>query len=155
MKQAEQENDYADGEAYDTEHLSQAVQLLLKRGGLIRRIVEHAGDISHLGLHAGFRDDTASAAIGDNRSHVAAVDAVAQAGVFCKNSGSVLFHGNGFSRESGFVNFQVDGFNQPQVGGNIIACFQDGNISGHHVGGRNLYDLSAAQNLCVRARHFL
>ena len=155
MEQSEDENDDADGETYDTQHLAQAVQLFLERGGFVGRIVEHAGDISHLGLHAGFRDDAASASVGDDRAHVAAVDAVAQACVFGKDSGCVLFYGNGFSRERGLVDFQVDGFNQPQVGGNIVACFQNGDISRNYIGGRHLHDLSAAENLRVRACHFL
>ena len=34
------------------EQLADAVELLLQRRGLVRRVLQHPGDAAHLGLHA-------------------------------------------------------------------------------------------------------
>ena len=58
------------------EHLADAIELLLQRRRFGRRVVEHAGDASHLGLHAGRDDHRPSATVGHRRAaedHVVAV----------------------------------------------------------------------------------
>ena len=79
----EDRRDHHDGDDDDddAEQLADAVELLLQRRGLLRRLLQQAGDAPHLGLHAGGRDHRPAAAVGRRRAAEDHVVAVAEAGL--------------------------------------------------------------------------
>ena len=50
------------------EQLADPVEFLLQRRGFVRRLLQHAGDAPHLGLHPGRRDHRATAPVGRRRA---------------------------------------------------------------------------------------
>ncbi len=84
-------------------------------------------------MHAGGNYDAASPAIGNNGTHKAAVDLIAETNIAFQLCAGILVHRNGFPRQSRLLHFQVHGRSQPDIGRNIITGFQQDNITGHQI----------------------
>ena len=65
----------------------------------------------------------------------------------------LLFHRQRFSCKRGFLNLQVDGFNQTRISGNFIAGAQQDDIADHDVTRWNDDFLTITQGRCRRRRH--
>ncbi|OQA17491.1 MAG: hypothetical protein BWY63_02382 [Chloroflexi bacterium ADurb.Bin360] len=96
-----------------------------------------------------------STSIVDQGSHKGGVLPVTQRGGGVKREGCVFLHGHRFAGQCGFLDAQVDGFDEAHIRRNEIAGFQVNDIAGHQLAGGYRYTLPIAQYLAFRRRHLL
>ena len=146
--------DHHDGDDDDDqpEQLADTVEFLLQRRGLVRRLLQHAGDAPHLGLHPGRRDDRAPAPIGRRRAAEDHVVTVAEPRLF-RDRSDILRHRQAFARERRFCRLQRGGLDQPRVGRNGVAFFDENDVAGHELGRRDALSGAVSDDIGVRRRH--
>jgi len=57
----------------------------------------------------------------------------------------MFFHRHRLARQRGFLNLQIDGFNQARIRRNPVAGIEENHISGHQIPRRNLHLRAIAQ----------
>ena len=117
--------------------LAKVAELALQRGLLFFGGGQDAGDLAHLGVHAGAGHNHAAAAVHNGRAHIGHVLAVAQRHILAvraKVEGfDELVDRDAFTGQGGFLDLERGAFQDAAVGGNGIAGFQQ-----HHIAGDNL-----------------
>ena len=116
--------------------LPHAVELLLKRCRAALNVRQHAGDATHFGSHSRGGHDRAAAAVADGGPAVDHVGAVAQCD-FARYRFDVLRHRQTLTGERRFGDAQCYRFDQTGIGGDRVAFFDDEDVAGHDVCGRN------------------
>ncbi len=145
-----------DGGAHDQggrpQDLAELIELALERRRLLGEGLNHRGDQADLGQHTGADDDAAAAAVGDQRPHEGGVALIADGNVFRQHGAGVLLGGVRFAGEGGFLDAQVDGFHQAQIGRDVIAGLEQDDIAGHQLARRNPGAVAVAHDLRLRSR---
>ncbi len=108
--EAQNEDNRADSQGEQAEHLAQFREFALQGGGFVFALLEHLRNPADLRPHARVRDHARAPAVGDDGAHEARVFSVAQGGVLFQNRVDRLLHRQGLSGERGFLHLQVHGF---------------------------------------------
>ena len=133
-----QEHDHPhDGKRRVRQLAADAVQVLLQRrpAGLDR--LQQLGDLAELGLHARGHDHGAAAAVSHRRPGKSHVSAVAHGGLTDRQRSGLLLDRQRLARQHGFVDLEIDRFDQPHVRGHSVSGTQQNHIAGHQVTGRD------------------
>lgn len=139
MIDAEDEDDGADGQADAAEDAAEAGKVFLQRGLFFFVVFEEAGDRADLGVHASGDDDAATAAVSDGGTHEGHAAPLGEGG-FGRQGGRVLVDRHRFAGERGFFDFEVDGFDEPEVGRHEVAGFEEDDVAGNELAGGYRYD---------------
>ena len=135
--------------------LPEMLQLLLERRVLVLVGLDHLGDEADLRAHARARHESLAASVRDQRAHERGVPAVAQRMLLVQDQRRVLLHGHRFAGQRGFFDLEVDGRDQAQIGGHIVARFQQDDVARNELPGRNRDLMAVADDLGVGRRHLL
>ena len=134
------------------EQLADPVELLLQRRGLVRRLLQHAGDAPHLGLHPRRRDHRAPAPVSRRRAAEDHVVTVAEPRL-SSDRGDILRHRQALACQRRLRRLQRGGLDQPRVGGNGVAFFDEDDVAGYEFCRRNALSAAVANDIGVRRRH--
>ncbi len=149
------EDDAAGGKRHDAQIFTQLCQLLLQGSLDFYLAVQKIGDLTHFGIHTGGGDYSQRRAVGDGTAGIHHVVPVTQRCVFLDLGGGILFGGNGFTGEGGFLGFQSGAMNEARVSRDEIACFQLDYIAGDQISGVDDRFLSVPDDPSVGADMFL
>ena len=153
--QIKNEDEHADGQHQLAHGLAQLAELALQRRLLLLRLRQHAGDLAHLGVHAGGGDDGLAAAIDHGAAHVAHVPPVAQGDVVAGQQLHRLGDGDALAGQRGLLDFHGGALQQPPVGGHGVAGLQQHHVAGHQLAVFNNGLVAAAQHLALGGGHGL
>ncbi len=84
-------------------------------------LLDQVGDAAEFGLHPRGDHEREAASLRNDGAHVAHVATVAERQVIARESGGLLLHGFGFARQRGFLNAEIDRFEQAHVRGQDVA----------------------------------
>ena len=139
----------------DAQGLAQFIQPALERSFFRFDALQHGGDQTQLGVHAGAGDHAAPAPVGDRGAHEGSILPVAQRGVAVQLDGGVLLHRQRFTGERGLFDPHVDGFQQAHIRRDKVARFEVDDVARHQFARRDADPLPIAQDLRFRGGHFL
>ena len=149
----------ADDNHHDGEDAAELGKLHLQRRELFLGLGQGAGDLAHLGIHAGTDHDGAAAAVHHGRAHVAHVLAVAERHVIGARGKldhvGVLLDGHGLAGECGLFDLHRGALEHTAVGRDGVARLEHDHIAGHELGARQVHELAVAQHLGLRRAHLL
>ncbi len=100
------------------------------------RLFQHPGDTPHLGLHAGRDDHRVSAPVCRRRAAEDHVVAVAEFGFF-RDRQRVLRYRQAFAGERRLRCLQCGRLDQPRIGGNGVAFFDEDDVAGYELSRRD------------------
>jgi hypothetical protein len=69
--------------------------------------------------------------------------------------GGLFLHRNGFAGERGFVDLEVDAFNQAQIGGDVVARFDQHHVARHQFAAGHAHTVPVADRLGFGCGHLL
>ena len=121
---ADRHDDDADGEPYDGEDLAHRVEFLFDGGLEVVLLFEHIGDLPHLRCGASCGDHARRVAVHHDGGGISHVDPVAEGSVGGEHRVRVLFRGDGFACERGFLHAQIVVRKQPDVRGDDGAVLE-------------------------------
>jgi hypothetical protein len=124
------------------QHHPQLVQPALEGGTLRADLLDQPGDAAQLGVHAGGDHQPAPAPGGDDRPQVGHVAPVAERQVMAFERVRELPHRFGFARQRGFLDLQVDRFQQAQVRRDQDPRLELDDIAGDELAGGKLAQFS-------------
>ena len=149
----------ADDDHHDGEDAAELSELDLQRRELFLGLGQGAGDLAHLGVHAGTDHDSAAAAVHHGGTHVAHVLAVAERHVVGArgelNHVGVLLCGHGLAGQGGFLDLHRGALEHAAVCRDGVARLEHDHVAGHELGTRQVHELAVAQNLGLRRAHLL
>ena len=149
----------ADNDHHDGEDAAELSELHLQRRELFLGLGQGAGDLAHLGVHAGTDHDGAAAAVHHSGTHVAHVLAVAERHVVGArgelNHVGVLLCGHGLAGQGGFLDLHRGALEHAAVCRDGVARLEHDHVAGHELGTRQVHELAVAQNLGLRRAHLL
>ena len=149
----------ADDNHHDGEDAAELGKLHLQRRELILGLGQGAGDLTHLGVHAGADHDGAAATVHHGGAHVAHVLAVAERHVIGARGKldhvGVLLYGHGLAGECGLFDLHRGALEHAAVGRDGVARLEHDHIAGHELGARQVHELAVAQHLGLRGTHLL
>jgi hypothetical protein len=122
------------------------------RRGLFRSFFQHAGDAAHLSLHPGRHDHGFAVAVGCRRAAENHVVAIAESNLF-GDRGDRLGYRQALAGKRRLRGLERGRLDQPCVGGNRVTFFDEDDVAGHDLGGRNALPLTASNNIGMRCRH--
>ena len=158
-KKIEGEEEDTDSEHHFGEKPAEIIQLFLQGGLLLFCGGDHAGDLAHFGGHPGCGDDGFAAPVDDGGAHIAHIFPVAERDIRLLLRGSERFQHlidrHGFAGKGGFLDFQGGAFQDPPVGRDGVAGFQQNDIAGDKVDRRQNDRFPIAQDLTGGGRHAL
>ena len=152
-------DDDADDDNHDGEDAAELGKLHLQRRELFLGLGQGAGDLTHLGVHAGADHDGAAAAVYHGGTHVAHVLAVAERHVI--GAGGELDHvgmlldRHGLAGECSLLDLHRSALEHAAVGRDGVARLEHDHIAGHELGARQVHELAVAQHLGLRRAHLL
>ena len=140
---------HGDDDHDESQHLADAVELLLQRRRLFGHVLQHPGDAPHFGLHPGRHNHRTPPTVGRRRAAEHHVVAVAESHA-APRSASVSFETGRLSPVSAAsaVCSAVDWIN-PRVGGNGVAFLDEDDVAGYDFGRA---ECCAARRRASRAR---
>ena len=128
------------------EKLAQLGKFLLKgRLGFVFA-VEQVGDLAHFGVHTGRGNDGKCGTVGDGAAGEDHVGTVTDGSVFRYDHIRILFGGNGFAGQSGFLALEADAADEPRIGRDKVARLQPDNIAGNQLRGFDDFFLTVADD---------
>ena len=149
----------ADDDNHDGEDAAELGKLHLQRRELFLGLGQGAGDLTHLGIHAGADHDGAAAAVHHGGAHVAHVLAVAERHVVGAggelNHVGMLLDRHGLASECSLFDLHRGALEHAAVGRDGVARLEHDHIAGHELGARQVHELAVAQNLGLRRAHLL
>ena len=149
----------ADDDNHDGEDAAELGKLHLQRRELFLGLGQGAGDLTHLGVHAGADHDGAAAAVYHGGTHVAHVLAVAERHVVGAggelNHVGMLLDGHGLAGKGGLLDLHRGALEHAAVGRDGVARLEHDHIAGHELGARQVHELAVAQHLGLRRAHLL
>ena len=137
----------------DPEQFADAVEFLSQRRGLGRRLLQHAGDAPHLGLHARRRDHRPPAPVGRRRAAEDHVVRGRRVRPLPSNRGGVFRHRQALARERRLRRLQRGGLDHARIGGNGVAFFDEDDVAGHDLRRRDALPRAVSDDIGVRRRH--
>ena len=152
-------DDDADDDNHDGEDAAELGKLHLQRRELFLGLGQGAGNLAHLGIHAGTDHDGTAATVHHGGAHVAHVLAVAERHVI--GAGGELDHvgmlldRHGLASECSLFDLHRGALEHAAVGRDGVACLEHDHIAGHELGARQVHELAVAQNLGLRGAHLL
>ena len=152
-------DDDADDDNHDGEDAAELGKLHLQRRELFLSLGQGAGDLTHLGVHAGADHDGAAAAVYHGGTHVAHVLAVAERHVVGAggelNDVGMLLDGHGLAGKGGLLDLHRGALEHAAVGRDGVARLEHDHVTGHELGARQVHELAVAQHLGLRRAHLL
>ena len=152
-------DDDADDDNHDGEDAAELGKLHLQRRELFLGLGQGAGDLTHLGVHAGADHDGAAAAVYHGGTHVAHVLAVAERHVVGAsgelNHVGMLLDGHGLAGECSLFDLHRGALEHAAVGRDGVARLEHDHVTGHELGARQVHELAVAQHLGLRRAHLL
>ena len=149
----------ADDNHHDGEDAAELGKLHLQRRELFLGLGQGAGDLTHLGVHAGADHDGAAAAVYHGGTHVAHVLAVAERHVIGARGKldhvGVLLYGHRLAGECGLFDLHRGALEHTAVGRDGVARLEHDNVAGHELSARQVHELAVAQHLGLRRAHLL
>ena len=149
----------ADDDNHNGKDAAELGELHLQRRELFLGLGQGAGDLAHLGVHAGADHDGATAAVHHGGAHVAHVLAVAERHVVGArgklNHVGVLLDRHGLAGECGLFDLHRGALEDAAVGRDRVARLEHDHVTGHELGARQMHELAVAQHLGLRRAHFL
>ena len=149
----------ADDNHHDGEDAAELGKLHLQRRELFLGLGQGAGDLTHLGVHAGADHDGAAAAVYHGGAHVAHVLAVAERHVIGArgklNHVGVLLDRHRLAGECGLFDLHRGALEHTAVGRDGVARLEHDNVAGHELSARQVHELAVAQHLGLRRAHLL
>ena len=146
--------DHDDGDRHhdEAEDLAGAIQLALQRRPLLFGLLQESGNATHLGAHPGRGHDRRAMSVGRRGAAVDHVVAVAQRNLLgdgCR----VLGDGQALARQRGFRRLEARRLDEPRVGGDRVAFFDQDDVPRDDLGRRDASPLAAADHRSVGGRH--
>ena len=141
-----------DGDDRDREDLAHPVELLLQGGSLLGPLLQEAGDVPHLGLHARRGDDRKPVPVGRRRAAEDHVVTIAEARVR-RDRRDVLRHRQALAGQRRLRRLQRRHLDQAAVGGNCVALLDHQDVARHEIRRRHALPLAAANHLRLRRGH--
>lgn len=141
-------DDDADDDHHDGEDAAELGELHLQRRELFLGLGQGAGDLAHLGVHAGADHDGATTAVHDGGAHIAHVLTVAERHVV--GAGGELDHvgmlldGHGLAGERGLFDLHRGALEHAAVGRDGVARLEHDHVAGHELGARQVHELAVA-----------
>ena len=152
-------DDDADNDHHDGEDAAELGKLNLQRRELFLGLGQGAGNLAHLGIHAGADHDSAAAAIHHGGAHVAHVLAVAERHVIgaCGklNHVGMLLYWHGLAGKGGLLDLHRGALEHAAVGRDGVARLEHDHVARHELGARQMHELAVAQNLGLCRAHLL
>ena len=149
----------ADDDHHDGKDAAELGELHLQRRELFLGLGQGAGNLAHLGIHAGADYDGAATAVHNGGTHVAHVLAVAERHVIGARGKldhvGVLLYGHGLASECGLFDLHRGALEDAAVGRNGVARLEHDHVTGHELGARQMHELAVAQYLGLRRAHLL
>ena len=149
----------ADDDNHNGKDAAELGKLHLQRRELFLGLGQSAGDLAHLGVHAGADHDGATATVHHGRAHVAHVLAVAERHVVSArgklNHVGVLLDRHGLAGQCGLFDLHRGALEHAAVGRDGVARLEHDHVAGHELGARQVHELAVAQHLGLRRAHFL
>ena len=133
-------NDHDD----DAEDLAGAIELPLQRRGFVARLFQQAGDAAHLGPHPGRRHDGLAVPIGRRRAAEDHVVSIAERDVVGNRRG-VLGDRQALAGQRGLGGLERGRFDQPPVGWNRVAFFDQDDVAGDDLRGGDAPSLAVRE----------
>ena len=157
--QVKEENEHTDAQDQLGKGLAQVIQLFLQGSLFLHRSRQGAGDLAHLGVHAGAGDQGFAPAVDHGGTHIAHIFPVAQRHILPVRAEAQglddLIDGDGLAGEGGFLDLQAGTFNETAVCRDTVAGFQNHDVAGNQLVGVH-DDLSAVpQDFTGGRRHGL
>ena len=141
-------DDDADDDNHDGGDAAELGELHLQRRELFLGLGQGAGDLAHLGVHAGADHDGATTAVHDGGAHIAHVLTVAERHVV--GAGDELDHvgmlldGHGLAGERGLFDLHRGALEHAAVGRDGVARLEHDHVAGHELGARQVHELAVA-----------
>ena len=152
-------DDDADDDNHNGKDAAELGELHLQRCELFLGLGKSAGNLAHLGVHAGADHDGATATVHHGGAHVAHVLAVAERHVVGArgklNHVGVLLDRHGLAGECGLFDLHRGALEDAAVGRDRVARLEHNHVTGHELGARQVHELAVAQHLGLRRAHFL
>ena len=149
----------ADDDNHDGEDAAELGKLHLQRRELFLGLGQGAGDLAHLGVHAGADHDGATAAVHHGGAHVAHVLAVAERHVVGARGEldhvGVLLDRHGLAGQRGLFDLHRGALEHAAIGRDGVARLEHDHVTGHELGARQMHELTVAQHLGLRRAHLL
>ena len=149
----------ADDDHHNGKDAAELGELHLQRRELLLGLGQGAGDLTHLGVHAGADHDGAATAVYHGGTHVAHVLAVAERHVIGARGKldhvGVLLYGHGLAGERGLFDLHRGALEHAAVGRDGVARLEHDHVAGHELGARQVHELAVAQHLRLRRTHLL
>ena len=121
------------GEGGAHQHVGQAIEPLLQRGGFPSRRVDHLGDLAQFGLHARGGDHRLAATAHHLGALEQAVQTLQHRGGGFQHQGGLLGHRLRFSGEGRLPQAQLGHLQQAGIGGHPIARLHPDQVAGHQL----------------------
>ena len=138
----------ADDDHHNGKDAAELGELHLQRRELLLGLGQGAGDLTHLGVHAGADHDGAATAVYHGGTHVAHVLAVAERHVIGARGKldhvGVLLDGHGLAGERGLFNLHRGALEHAAVGRDGVARLEHDHVAGHELGARQVHELAVA-----------
>ena len=138
----------ADDDHHNGKDAAELGELHLQRRELLLGLGQGAGDLTHLGVHAGADHDGATTAVHDGGAHIAHVLTVAERHVV--GAGGELDHvgmlldGHGLAGERGLFDLHRGALEHAAVGRDGVARLEHDHVAGHELGARQVHELAVA-----------
>ena len=145
-RDAEEQDESANGEGRNPQPATQLVQVLLQGRGVVLVGLEHLGDEPYLGVHSRGGDQSPASAVGRYCSHEGRVSTITQWDVLVQHHVGILVGRHRLAGQGGFLDSEVDSLDQAKVGRHVVARFQHNYIAGHNLAGRHRHLAAIAQN---------
>ena len=123
----------------------------MERSKFLRNRFYNRSDLSDLRLHPPGDHDTFPPAAGHHGGHKRFVFPLPNLQFPIRLKICILLNWKGFPGQRGFLDFQIPGFDQPQVGRNLHSRFEQHHIPVGQLCGGNPADLSAPADMRFRA----
>ncbi len=154
QKISDDRDERSDGDREDPEFFPQDGQFLLQRCLCIAHFAGHLCDLPEFGMHACGNDHPFGIAVDDVRPHPCHGSLFAQC-AFLRYGLCTLQRGDRLSGKCGFVCFEVDRFNKPEICRYLVADLKEDNIAGDQFGRIDLHLLSFPQDPASEGKHLL
>ncbi len=123
----------------------------MKWGCFLWDSLDHRRDVAELGAHAGFDNHRRASPVGDRRAHEDHVDLVSHGSIeLCQRTGRFL-DGHRLTGECRLLDLEVDRFHQATIRRDPGAHFEQDDVAGNQVGGRDLANVAVAAD--AHGRH--
>ena len=103
IERADQKDHYTDNQTDNGERFTNCIQLAFKRRVKLILLLQHFSNAADLRIHAGCHHNAGRTAVGDNRGRIHHIAPVAQRAIQREQIVGVLFRGDGFSGQGGFL----------------------------------------------------